>query len=68
MWQKSIAFSSWYMKRLDVTGGRGRSSVAVGIHVLLEISIHVLEDEHELVLGVDDIVQGEDVFVLELFH
>jgi hypothetical protein len=28
----------------------------------------VLEDEHELVLGVDNIVEGDNVLVLELLH
>ena len=29
---------------------------AAGVHVLLEVFIHIFEDEHELVLGVYDIV------------
>ena len=29
---------------------------AAGVHVLLEVFVHVLEDEHELVLGMYDIV------------
>ena len=38
------------------------------VHVLFEVLVHVFEDEHEFVFGVDDIVQGDDVLVLELFH
>ena len=47
---------------------RQSTSITVGIHVLFEIFIHVFENQHQLVLGVDDVVQGQDVFVLELFH
>ena len=42
--------------------------VAPGVHVLFEVLVHVLEHQHEFVLRVDDIVQGDDVFVFELFH
>ena len=42
--------------------------VAVGIHILLEIFIHILKHEHELVFGVDHIVQRDDILVLELLH
>lgn len=28
----------------------------------------MLKYEHKLVLGMDDVVEGDDVFVLELFH
>lgn len=44
------------------------ASFAVGVHVLLEIAVHVLEDEHEFVLGMDNIVEGDDVLVLQLLH
>ena len=49
-------------------GGVECSSVAAGVHIFLQVLVHVLEDEHELVLGVDDIVQRDDVLVLELLH
>ena len=38
------------------------------VHVFFKVFVHVFEDEHEFVLGVDDIVERDDVFVLELFH
>lgn len=41
---------------------------AAAVHVFFEVLIHVFEDEHEFVFGVDDVVQGDDVFVFELFH
>lgn len=47
---------------------RQRSSITIRVHVLLEIFIHIFENQHELVFGVDDVVEGQDVFVLELFH
>lgn len=38
-------------------GHRGQcSSLALCVHVLLQVFIHVFEDQHELVLGVNDIV------------
>lgn len=52
---------------LDGDGVEG-SAVAGRVHVPLQIGVHVLEDEHELALGVDDIVEGEDVGVLQLLH
>ena len=44
------------------------AAVAAGVHVLFQVFVHVLEDEHEFVLGVDDVVEGNDVFVFEFFH
>lgn len=44
------------------------TAAAAGIHVFLQIFVHVFEDQHEFVLGVDDIVEGDDVFMLQLFH
>jgi hypothetical protein len=44
------------------------ATVAARVHVLFEVLVHVFEDEHELVFGVDDVVEGDDVFVLEFFH
>lgn len=39
-------------------GGRiERPAVAARVHVPLEVLVHKLEDEHEFVLGVDDVVQ-----------
>ena len=44
------------------------ATIAVRVHVLLEISFTVLEDEDQLGFCVDDIVEADDVDVLELFH
>jgi hypothetical protein len=44
------------------------SSVTLGVHIFLQILIHVFEDEHELVLRVDDIVKADDILMLELLH
>lgn len=52
---------------LDCSGLEG-TTFAISVHVPLKIAIHVLEHQHELVLSVDDVVEGDDVFVLELFH
>lgn len=43
-------------------------SVTAGVHVSLQIAIHVLEDEHEFVFGMDDIVEGDDALVFEFLH
>jgi hypothetical protein len=45
-----------------------RSPVAVHVHVLFQVEVHELEDEHELRLGVDDIVEADNVGMLELLH
>jgi hypothetical protein len=45
-----------------------RATLAVGVHVLLQVLLAELEDEHELRLGVDDVVQADDVLVVELLH
>lgn len=44
------------------------TAVAMRIHVLLEVSLTVLEDKDELRFCVDDIVKAHDVDVLELLH
>ena len=44
------------------------TALAAGIHEFLKVFVHVFEDEHEFVFGVDDVVEGDDVFVLEFFH
>jgi len=54
-------------ERLDGGGIQG-ATVATGIHVPLEVLVHELKDEHELVLGVDDIVEQDNVLVLQLLH
>lgn len=42
-------------ERLDRDGIES-AAVALGVHVPLEILVHELEDQHELILGVDNIV------------
>ena len=32
------------------------ATITTGVHVFLEVLVHVFKDEHELVLGVDHIV------------
>lgn len=49
-------------------GGLESTALAVRVHVSLKISIHVLEDEHELVLSVNDVVESNDILVFELLH
>ena len=54
-------------ERLD--GHRFQSApLAVGVHVLLKVAVHELEDEHKFVLGVDDVVQRYDVLMFQLLH
>jgi len=60
----------------EVLGGAVRESLATaaildgeGLHVLLEVEVEELEDEVELVaVGVDDIEEADDVWVLELLE
>ena len=42
--------------------------LSVGVHVSLEVAVHEFEDEHELILGMDDIVKGDNVLVFEFLH
>jgi hypothetical protein len=51
----------------DGDGGQC-SSISLGIHVLLQVLIHIFEDQHELVLGMNDIVEADDVLVFQLLH
>ena len=44
------------------------ATLAAGVHVLFEVLVHVLKDEHKLVFCMDDVVEGNDVFVLQLLH
>jgi hypothetical protein len=44
------------------------TALAARVHVPLEILVAELEHERELGVGVDDIVQPEDVDVLELLE
>ena len=48
--------------------GAKRAAVAVLVHVPLEIAVAELENERELGLGVDHVVEADDVDVLELLH
>lgn len=42
--------------------------VGVQLHVLLEVQVEVLEDKEELVVGVDDVQQLDDIQVVELLE
>lgn len=44
------------------------ASVSVYVHVPLQVRVHVLKDEHQLRLGVNDIVQADNVRVAKLLH
>ena len=44
------------------------ATVAARVHVFLQVFVHVFEYEHEFVFGVDNIVEGNDVFVLQFLH
>jgi len=44
------------------------AAVAVRVHILFEVLLAELKDEHKLGLGVDDVVQADYVGVFELFH
>jgi len=44
------------------------AAISVLVHVLLEILFAVLEDEDKLCLGMDNVVQSDDVDMLELLH
>lgn len=49
-------------------GGVELAAVAARVHVFLQIFVHVFKDQHELVFRVDDIVEGDNVFVLQFLH
>lgn len=51
---------------LDRVKGQ-RSAISVRVHVALEILLTVFENEHELGLGVDDVVEADNVDVLQLY-
>ena len=44
------------------------ASISLRVHILLEILVHVLKHQHQLVLCVDDIMQGDYVLVAKLLH
>lgn len=54
-------------ERLD-RRGLERAAFAVGVHVSLQIAVHVFKHKHQLVLGVNNIVKSDNVLVLELLH
>lgn len=49
-------------------GGVEGAAVAARVHVALQVLVHELKDEHQLVLGVDDVVQQDNVLVAQLLH
>lgn len=40
----------------------------MSVHVSFQILVHVIEDKHEFVFGVDDIVEADYVLVLQFLH
>lgn len=44
------------------------AALTARVHEFLEIFVHIFEDKHEFVFGMDDVVEGDNVLVLELFH
>lgn len=44
------------------------ASLPVGVHISLQVAVHVFKDEHKLVLGVDHVVQSDNVLVLQFLH
>lgn len=44
------------------------TTIAMRVHVLLEILLAVFKDEDEFRLRMDDIMQADNVGMLELFH
>ena len=48
--------------------GVKRATIAMNIHVLFEVAFAVFEDEDELGLGMDDVVQPDDVDMFEFLH
>ena len=44
------------------------ATFAVRIHILLEISVAVFEDENQLGLSVDNIIESDNVDMLQLLH
>ena len=44
------------------------TTFAVHIHILLEVSVTVLEDENQLGLGVDNIMKSDNVDMFQLLH
>lgn len=49
-------------------GRREGTIVPVGVHVLFQVHVHVLEDEHHCVLCVYNVVKTYDVWMFEFFH
>ena len=43
-------------------------ALSVGVHVAFEVLLAEFKNEDEFLLGVDDIVEANDVLVTELFH
>lgn len=48
--------------------GVKRATIAILVHVLLQILFAVLENENEFRLGVYNVVEADDVDMLELLH
>lgn len=44
------------------------TTLAICIHVSLKISIHVFKDKHELILRMNNVVQGNNILMFKLLH
>ena len=42
--------------------------LAVGVHVPLEVAVHEFKNKHQLVFGVDNIMECDDILVFQLLH
>ena len=61
------AFEQLVHETPDSDGVEG-ATLAMDIHVLFEVAFAVFEDEDELGLGMDDVVQPDDVDMFEFLH
>ena len=44
------------------------ATIAARVHVFLQVFVHVFEYEHKFVFRMDNVVEGDDVFVLQFLH
>ena len=61
------AFEELVHERLDRAVLEG-PALSLSVHITLQVTVHVLEYEHQLVLRMNHIVERDNVLVLELLH
>lgn len=50
-------------------GGRFEGTpLAVGIHVSFQVAIHEFENKHQLVFGMDHVMESDNILVFQLLH